>query len=398
MSESPERRLYEVGIEEVPVRPRQYDAGGAGAKAQPSDAGSLASFRASELAGSPTPPRQFHVEGLIPAKTVTMLNGDGGTGKSLLAKQLCVSTVLGTTWLGMPVRKGTALFITAEDDRDEVHRRLEDIAQDVDVRLEELDDLHIVSLAGADAVLASEGMKRKLHPTRLFHDLKALIAKLRPLLVGLDTLADFFDGDEIRRAHARQFIGMLHGLAIEFECCILLLAHPSLSGMASGSGTSGSTAWSNSVRSRLYLERVKDERNIEHDADARVLKTMKANYSAIGTEIRMRWQRGVFVASQPAHAPSGLTLAAARQIADQVFLDLLTTYEAENRPVSPNSSVTYAPVVFAKDPRSQGIGKPGLTDAMNRLFASHRIEVVVTGPPSRQRQRVVVVRSTEQAT
>src|SRR4029079_1534383 len=104
----------------------------------------------------------------------------------------------------------------------------------------------------------------------------------------LDTLADFFAGDEISRTHARQFIGMLRGLAIEFERCILLLAHPQLSGMSSGSGTSGSTAWSNSVRSRLYLERVKDDRGVEQDTDARVLKTMKANYSAVGTEIARR--------------------------------------------------------------------------------------------------------------
>src|SRR4029078_8585315 len=136
------------------------------------------------------------------------------------------------------------------------------------------DDLHIVSLAGADAVLATEGPKRKLDATPRFHELKASVAELRPPLLVLDTLADFFAGDEISRTHARQFIGMLRGLAIEFERCILLLAHPSLSGMSSGSGTSGSTAWSNSVGSRLYLERVKDDRGVEQDTDARVLKTM----------------------------------------------------------------------------------------------------------------------------
>jgi hypothetical protein len=44
-------------------------------------------FSAAELAGTVAPPRQFHVDELIPARTVTLLNGDGGTGKSLLALQ-----------------------------------------------------------------------------------------------------------------------------------------------------------------------------------------------------------------------------------------------------------------------------------------------------------------------
>ena len=61
----------------------------------------------------------------------------------------------------------------------------------------------------------------------------------------------------------------------------MLLAHPSLTGMNTGTGTSGSTAWNNSVRSRLYLDRVR-ESGIEPDPDARVLRTMKSNYGPVG--------------------------------------------------------------------------------------------------------------------
>ena len=72
----------------------------------------------------------------------------------------------------------------------------------------------------------------------------------------LDTLADLHAGQENDRATARQFIGFLRGLALRHELAVVLLAHPSNAGMASGSGLSGSTAWNASVRSRLYLERV----------------------------------------------------------------------------------------------------------------------------------------------
>jgi hypothetical protein len=54
----------------------------------------LAFISAATLADRPIPVRGWHVEGLIPAENVTLLNGDGGTGKSLVALQLSVATVL----------------------------------------------------------------------------------------------------------------------------------------------------------------------------------------------------------------------------------------------------------------------------------------------------------------
>ena len=65
-----------------------------------------------------------------------------------------------------------------------------------------------------------------------------------------------------------------------------MLSHPSLTGINSGTGTSGSTAWNNSVRSRLYLSRIVQD-GYEQNPDARVLRTMKSNYSGIGGEIAL---------------------------------------------------------------------------------------------------------------
>nr|WP_281066391.1 AAA family ATPase [Xanthobacter flavus] len=64
---------------------------------------------AADLAGKPIPPRQEHVEGMIPAGNVTLLYGDGGTGKSLLALQLAVATAAGSQWIGLPVARGSTL-------------------------------------------------------------------------------------------------------------------------------------------------------------------------------------------------------------------------------------------------------------------------------------------------
>ena len=62
-----------------------------------------------------------------------------------------------------------------------------------------------------------------------------------------------FGGDENSHVQSRQFIGLLKKLARKHDCAFLLLAHPSPTGMNTGTGTSGS----NAVRSRLYLQTAK---------------------------------------------------------------------------------------------------------------------------------------------
>jgi RecA-family ATPase len=347
----------------------------------------LSFVKASKFADQPIPVRAWHVEDWIPAENVTLLGGDGGTGKSLTALQLAVATTAGRKWLGRAVRQGKSLILTAEDDLPEVHRRLADIVAEEGIGFADLDELAIVSLAGDDALLAvPDGRSNIIRPTALFGSLESLIEKFQPTLVVLDTLADLFGGEENQRAQARQFVGMLRGLAINYRLTMLLLAHPSLSGMASGSGSSGSTGWSNSVRSRLYIERVKGGDGSEDDPDARVLTSKKANYSAVGSQIKLRWRRGVFVTGQA--TANSFSVIAAQAHAERIFLDLVASYEGEGRTVSATPSANYAPLIFSKDPRSDGIGKAGLAAAMNRLFNDKRITTEEYGPPSRRRNRI----------
>jgi RecA-family ATPase len=77
--------------------------------------------------GLPVPPREWIVPGYIPHKTVTLLSGDGSVGKSLLALQLAAGRALAREWIGLIPEPGRTLILSAEDDADEMHRRLEDI-------------------------------------------------------------------------------------------------------------------------------------------------------------------------------------------------------------------------------------------------------------------------------
>lgn len=343
-------------------------------------------FSASDLDGISIPPRVWHVQDLIPSDTVTLFSGDGGTGKSLVALQLAASTALARPWLGLAVRDGKAVYVSAEDDRAELHRRLADIAQAEGVELSDLRNLTLRSLAGEDALLALLGKGGALEPTPLLDAIDELLERDKPDLLVLDTLADYFAGNENDRAQARQFIGMLRGLAIRHKCAVFMLAHPSLTGLNSGTGTSGSTGWNNSVRSRLYLSRVKQD-GYEANPDARVLQTMKSNYARIGAEIALTWQNGVFVADRPI---TGLDRMAASAKAERLFLAFLREVQEQGRKVNHSGGQTYAPKVFADHPKAEGVTKTAFAKAMENLFASGKIVTGEDGPPSKRRQFLVV--------
>lgn len=337
------------------------------------------------LEGQSVTPREWLVEGLIPDGTVTIISGDGGSGKSLAASQLCAASVLARGWFGSnPLRKRNALFVTAEDELAEVHRRMADIARSEGVSMRDLAGLHVMPLADRDALLAVPSRARgTLDPTPLYAVLAARIAALRPAVVVIDTLADTFGGNEIDRTQARQFIAMLRRLAIEFRTAVVVLAHPSQSGMTSGSGTSGSTGWSNSVRSRLYLKR--DEKR----PNTRTLELMKSNYGAIGKQITLEWQHGAFipigvVENKSAHRRTVETSA------DDVFLQLLEAYRSEGRTVSRiPQSVDFAPKTFARHPVAGALGKADFAAAMDRLFAANRICDEWVGDYQSKKKRII---------
>lgn len=139
--------------------------------------------------------------------------------------------------------KGWRFSISAEDEADELHRRLDDIARHEDVGFSDLDRLTLRSLAGEDALFARfEAASGPLMPSALCEEVDTFLSEQRPTLLVLDTLADLFPGNENDKAQVRQFMNILKGLAIRHDCAVVVLAHPSRAGMSTGSGDSGNVA------------------------------------------------------------------------------------------------------------------------------------------------------------
>ena len=337
----------------------------------------------------PVPERAWVVKDRIPQRAVTLLSGEGAIGKSIIALQLSTAIVLGRDWLGALPEPGATLVVCCEDDSDELWRRLDRIRAHYGASYGELKDLHLLTLAGLETIMAAPDRGGLIQPTTLFRRLIEAACDLHPRLIVLDNAADIFAGNENDRAHVRQFISLLHRLPLAANCGLLLTSHPSLTGISSGTGLSGSTAWNASVRSRLYFKRATTDKDEVPDPDLRVLEVMKANYGPVGESITLRWTNGLFL---PVAGVSNLEKLAAEQAAQETFLTLLNAFNAQGRNTSAKPAApTYAPTLFAKEKQAKqrGIRKAQFEAAMRDLFAADKIQLVSYGSPSRATSKLV---------
>jgi RecA-family ATPase len=227
-------------------------------------------------------------------------------------------------------------------------------------------------------------------PTSLFNQLFERACDIKPVHIGIDTSADVFGGNENDRTQVRQFAGLLRKLAIAANTSVVLLSHPSLTGINTGTGLSGSTGWHNSVRARMYLTSPAAEEDEQPDTDLREMRFKKNNYGPVSDSIVLRYRNGLFL---PEHGVSGLDKIAREAKAEEVFLNLLKRFAAEGRNLSHNAnSRTYAPTVFATETEAKQhhLRKTDLEAAMRRLFEAKKIYVENYGRPSRPYSRVAI--------
>ncbi|MCA3456210.1 MAG: AAA family ATPase [Methylocystis sp.] len=325
-------------------------------------------FSFAEFAGQKAPPFEWLVPDIIPADNVTLLYGDGGTGKSLRALQLAVATVAGKEWIGHPVmRKGPVLCYSAEEAKVHMQARTEQVCAGLGVDIADLRDLKARSMVEEPDAAFATFDRDILKETTVWKDIVETVRAMKPTAMIVDTLADVFAGDEIKRVQARAFIALLRKLAMTENVTILLLAHPSQSGLSSNSGTSGSTAWSNSVRSRLYFRRDDPKLNgSKPDPDVRVLSIEKANYGPQGKTTTVRWVAGCFHRLADADA-------ALRQVqAEAAFLACLRSARARSINVTDTGKGS-APNEFQNWPEATGFGVRDLQAAMERLMGKGTI-------------------------
>lgn len=341
------------------------------------------------------PEREWAVPGVVPLRQVGLLTGEGGTGKSIIELMRSVAHVTGKDWLGMPVKRGPVLYFGCEDDERELQIRLMLIAKHYGVTFKDLvrDGLHVWSMCDKNAVLVEPGERGsgKMIATQLYRELHQFCRDVRPVNISLDTLSHVFAGNELVRTEVYAFATLMRALARTAGGSVTVLAHPSLSGMASGSGISGSTAWHGAFRFRQYMHGPKKQDagdDDQPDTNKRELEFKKNQYGPLGQTIGLRYADGLFLPT------GGITIEEREEVeatADGLFMALLTRYMAQGRSVHHSSaSIHYAPKIFAKDEEAEkhGVRMKGFEAAMKRLFSLGRIRTVPYGKPSKGGMRL----------
>ena len=331
-------------------------------------------------AGVETPAREWALYEMILVGQVTYLTGAGSAGKSLMGQQLATCIAVGIPFLGLDVRQGVALYLTCEDDEDELHRRQKAICAALGVPLSALSGkLHLASLMGKIGnELATFDALGRMATSPAWERLRATVLACRASFIVLDNVAHLFAGNENIRSQVAAFLSLLNGLAAETGAAILLLGHPN----KAGADYSGSTAWENQVRSRLFLTIPSDDDGAAPDPDARILSRGKANYARNGEALSFRWHKWAFVRHEDLPPNVAAEIAANVQASadDEIFLRCLDERNRQERPVSESkASRTYAPKEFAEMAESKRIGRTRLEAAMDRLFRITAIERGVVG-------------------
>src|SRR5262249_44439727 len=92
------------------------------------------------------PTRKWAVLDRLPFSLPSLFSGEGATGKTNLELQLCAAHVLGRDWLNTLPELGPAIYLGCEDEADELHRRLADIAKHYGVTFADLINggLHLI--------------------------------------------------------------------------------------------------------------------------------------------------------------------------------------------------------------------------------------------------------------
>ena len=323
-----------------------------------------------DLANKEPPERRWAVRGWFGFGHVTLLVGQGGIGKTLIAQQMASCLAIGRGFIDEITEPAKVLMWACEDDHDELWRRQIAISRWMRMGLEEYTgNLVIVPRHGMDnALVANEYGKLMFTPT--IARLKEQADDEHAQVVILDNAAQLYGGGENDRHSVTAFLnalaGALHGRAI------LLLAHPSR-GM--NSEFSGSSAWENVARTRLYLGATLPDQKADDEPgqDVRYLSRRKSNYSNKDFR-KCTYRDGVLIPDEPEEA-GGIVNVIKASNAERTVLDGLRKLTSMGLTAADgHSSTRYLPRLLHEYKLTEGNSRQDLAAAVRRLMVDGKLK------------------------
>lgn len=211
------------------------------------------SFLLKELVGAP-PKENWLIEDFILSNKLACVIANGGVGKSWFLLQLAISIAGGKDFLKLknPNPPTPVLYVSGEEDRDDIHRRTHAIKKSYrgdDIQQECNSNLSFVCVNGQDAVIARH--------TRMHELIKDFAKKNKGGLIILDPFIRFFNGDENNSTAVTRFIEILEDIVLSGTT--LIFSHHTnklLSTESSQNAARGSSAIIDATRWALVMHKI----------------------------------------------------------------------------------------------------------------------------------------------
>jgi hypothetical protein len=328
-----------------------------------------------QLEGQEPPSRLWATETWFGFGHVTLMVGQGGIGKTLLAQQWASALSIGCAFIDNTPRALKVLMWACEDDHDELWRRQLAIAGWLQRPLSAFKQgLILVPRHGHENTLMSMEFGRPLF-TSILKDLKEQASDCAADAIFIDNSAQTYGGNENTRHDVTMFMNRLSG---ELPGkAIMLLAHPS---RGVGSEFSGSSAWEAVARTRLYLGRKLPDQpdDASEEETTRYLARRKANYG-VRDYRRFEFVNGVLI-QDVTEGAGGIIASIRANKAERVVIEGLSKLaELDVRATDGKTSPDYLPRVLMDYKLNQGIVARDLGQAMRQALVSGAITRGVVG-------------------
>ena len=359
--------------------------------------------RLSDYEGTEPPERVWVVPDWIPREQVTGIYGPPGVNKTDFLVQLLMALSAGLVFMGYQLERMPVFGLFCEDTEDEILRRAGRIAKHYGMWLSEFPDFHFASLVGFDELEFVQFDGNIMHCRTALKRFDKKIMEIGAGFACLDTAPHFFGGNEIDRRQVSRFLRKLDAVSIGRNCGIAITAHPSARGQRSGRMDSGSTGWEGGVRARIALTKpIAEDEPIEEgkpppDTRDRQLTLWKSNYAPPGQQIDLVWDAGVFTTAALDPEKAKARGPNAKAACEEKFVEMLADHFARGVYVhtSVNAHASYAPLVFSIA-SNHAFSVAEFKRAMERLMGAGRIRIETYGPPSKARNRFIIVARSEQ--
>jgi len=239
------------------------------------------------------------LEPLIPFEAITILDGLGGSGKSWFAMDLSYAIGQGAEGGGFlnkyPVKRpGRTLYITAEEVPQMFLKRVKLIT----ATYGDNENFYWLSTLHKDFPFGSALLQKTnwgIIKTGTAELLEYFISEIKPVLIILDSLVNFYGLNENDSSEASLFYEMLKKWIKKYNCSFLLLHHQNKESMKSEEGIfRGSVVFREQARERITYRNIE----LENGMIARKITIEKSNYYSPLIKdfpLHLRWDTGTHI-------------------------------------------------------------------------------------------------------